>query len=199
MGLTGIGRSAVGGGGAGLFGAGSSGGDGGGVSGNTVGEAFGLVGGDGSGLAGLSSITMGPGGGDTHRGLEVEGSLVAESKSRLLFLFLGLMSPTPVEVPGTDASPFSSMRKLPPNLLLGLIKTGLTAGDPGGRKSGVAVGEETVGSTGTTYPGNPTLAPENRRGVWVRMVSTPGNPFTGGSRSLSSLGLSKGSVTDRGL
>lgn len=94
VGLTGIGRSAVGGGGAGLLGAGSSGGDGGGVSGNTVGETLGLVGGDGSGLAGLSCITMGARGGDTHRGLEVEGSLVAESKSRLLFIFLGLMSST---------------------------------------------------------------------------------------------------------
>lgn len=143
---------------------------------------------------------MGPEGGDTHRGLEVEGSMVAGSKSTLLFLFLGLLSPTSLEVPGTEASSFSSIRSLAPNLLLGLIKTGLTAGDPGGRKGGVAVGEETVDTTGTTYPGIPTLAPENRRGVWVRMVSIPGNPFTGGgSRSLSSLGLSKGSVTDRGL
>lgn len=91
----------MGGGGAGRLGAGSRGGDGGGdggttggsggggVSGNTTGEALGLVGGDGSGLAGLSSITIGPGGGDTHRGLEVEGSLVAGSKSTFLFLFLG--------------------------------------------------------------------------------------------------------------
>lgn len=128
---------------------------------------------------------MGPEGGDTHRGLEVEGSMVAGSKSTLLFLFLGLLSPTSLEVPGTEASSFSSIRSLAPNLLLGLIKTGLTAGDPGGRKGGVAVGEETVDTTGTTYPGIPTLAPENRRGVWVRMVSIPGNPFTGGGPARS--------------
>lgn len=52
--------------------------------------------------------------------------------------------------------------------------------------------------TGTTKSGLGNLEPENRGGVWLVELSSCGRPATaGGSWSISSLGLSGGSSTDR--
>lgn len=53
--------------------------------------------------------------------------------------------------------------------------------------------------TGTTKSGLGNLEPKNRGGVWLVELSSCGRPATaGGSWSISSLGLSGGSSTDRG-
>lgn len=160
------------------------------------GDVLGLCGGEGSGLAGLSGTTFEALRGDTHlerdEGGELPKLLVALFRER----------ERPLGVAPVDGPEMSSMTCLWPRDVLGRTVTGLlTAGSLSGA---VAVADALVGNTGMTgtiKSGLPILTPENvGGGVWlVVALSSWGRPGTnmGSSSTTCSLGLSRGSSTDR--